>query len=264
MRIHGPVVVMALAALLAGSAIAESPFTSASAAGVPAPESAPVAPDGGAIPLILDDGTAENAIGLTNGGQFLWLNRFTPSPADYPFLLTEVHVLFRSLDGINVGELFDVYVYEDFDSNPATGATFLGSETLQAVAVLDAFTVIPIDPPILLATPGDVLIAIANETAGIAAGTFVAAIDQTASQSRSWVGFGAQPLPDPPTLPLATFGIIDSFGFPGNWMIRGVGIPAYVPPITQEIPTLGVAGIAALAVALAGAAFWFARRRRQA
>jgi hypothetical protein len=177
--------------------------------------------ESGAVSLVLDDGTPENAIGLTAGGQFIWLNRFTPAPSDYPFTLEQVEVMFRSLDGVNVGETVDIYVYSDADGNPANGATFVGSSTGVTVQVLDAFSVYPVS--MNLTGPGDVLIGVVNRTAGTDPGEFVAAIDQTASQGRSWVGlYGGNP-GDPPALPAPTFGTIDSFGFPGNWMVRGSG-----------------------------------------
>ena len=36
------------------------------------------------ISLVVDDGVGENALGLTAGGQFLWLNRFTPAAGNFP------------------------------------------------------------------------------------------------------------------------------------------------------------------------------------
>jgi hypothetical protein len=109
-----------------------------------APAPAPLAD----VNLILDDGTRENALGLTNGGQFIWLNRFTPDPADFPFSLTEVQILFGQGVGVNVGELVDIYIYEDTDGdgNPGTGANFLGS-------ILDA-QVQAVDDVNLLRLPG--------------------------------------------------------------------------------------------------------------
>jgi uncharacterized repeat protein (TIGR01451 family) len=194
------------------------------------------------IALMVDDGSAENALGLTNGGQFLWLNRFTPAPGDYPFNLEEVWLLFRSQDGINVGELVDVYIYQDADGNPANGATHVASFNNLAVQSITGTTwsVYDLAAPVTLSGPGDVLIAVVNRTAGVAAGTFPAAMDQTPpSQQRSWVGFGGVP-GNPPVLPLATFGIVDSFGFAGNWMLRGYGttITGCIP---SDLPWLSVA-----------------------
>jgi hypothetical protein len=86
-------------------------------------------------------------------------------------------------------------------------------------------------PPIALNGPGDVLIAVVTRTAGINAGEFPAAIDQTASQVRSWAGIYSGDPPNPPAFPAPSlWGTIDSFGFPGNWMVRGFGSQGVVPP----------------------------------
>jgi len=197
-----------------------------------------------AVSLVLDDGNRENAIGLTTGGQFIWLNRFTPNPADFPFTLQEIRILFPNGSGISVGQLVDIYIYEDTDGdgNPGTGETFLAAYNNAAVQAVDdvTFSVYPISP-LVLNGPNDVLIAVVNRTAGIAAGTFVAAIDQTASAGRSWVGTYSSGNPgNPPTLPATgLWGIIDSFGLPGNWMIRGYGITGTGCPWLSENPTSG-------------------------
>ncbi|MGH2538358.1 MAG: DUF7507 domain-containing protein [Candidatus Promineifilaceae bacterium] len=212
---EGPTVV------LNGSS-AEGPVAELAASGAGAPVGpGTVPPDSeGGVNLVLDDGTAENSIGLTAGGEFIWLNRFTPAAAEFPFTLEEIQVLWTTDTGCAVGNVMDVYVYQDADNNPANGADFVGSATGQTIQVLDAFSVYPVS--IAVSGPGDVLIAVVNRDCD-AAGQFPAALDQTASQVRSWVGIYAGPPADPPVLPAPTFGTIDSFGFPGNWMIRGSG-----------------------------------------
>jgi uncharacterized repeat protein (TIGR01451 family) len=186
----------------------------------PAPGPDALAP----VALVLDDGAAENGIGLTAGGQFLWLNRFTPTPDSFPFTLTEVRILFRTSDFVNVGELVDVYIYQDADGDPANGAVHVASFNNLAVQALDSWSVYNLATPVFLTGPGDVLIAVVNRTAGVTAGTYPASIDQTSSQGRSWIGLYTGNPGDPPVLPAdSAFGIIDSFGFPGNWMVRGYG-----------------------------------------
>jgi subtilisin family serine protease len=80
-----------------------------------------------------------------------------------------------------------------------------------------------LDKPILVSGPGDVLIAVVNRTAGILDKQYLAAIDQTSSQGRSWVGIYDGDPADPPVFPAPFFGNIDSEGIPGNWMVRGYG-----------------------------------------
>ncbi|MFZ0390413.1 MAG: C1 family peptidase [Calditrichia bacterium] len=185
------------------------------------------------INLVLDDGYPENVVGLTSGGQVLWLNRFTPASSDFPFQLTEVHVDFWGGSGVNVGELVDIYIYEDTDGDgdPGTNANFLASKTgcqVQAVdgLIFSQYTL----PPVTLNGPGDVLIAVVNRTAAVAAGTRPALEDQTTTQQRSWFGAYAGGPGNPPALPApGLWSLIDNLGMPGNWMVRGYGIFANAP-----------------------------------
>ncbi|HRQ66686.1 MAG TPA: S8 family serine peptidase, partial [Xanthomonadaceae bacterium] len=190
---------------------------------------------GGPIVLSVDDGTFENGIGV-GGSQFVWLNRFTPAGGDFPLGLTQVQVFWNVGVGINVGETFDIYIWEDTDGDgdPGTGAVLRGSLLGQSIQALGEFNTYTLPEGILFDGPGDILIGIVNRTAGNTAGTFPAAIDQTVSQVRSWAGIGYdQPVASPPPLPAPTFGTIDSFGFPGNWGIRGLG---FVNPEGCQLP----------------------------
>ena len=188
--------------------------------------SEPPVQEGGVI-LILDDGSIENDVGI-GGGQWLWLNRFTPDASEFPFALNEVQILFDAGLGVDVGEIVDIYLYEDTDGDgdPGTSAVHLSSLTGAAVQAADGITwSVYSMPPIDLSGPGDVLIAVATRTAGTNADEYPAAIDQTASQVRSWAGlYTAGNPPDPPPLPAdLLWGEIGGFGIPGNWMIRGFG-----------------------------------------
>ncbi len=208
-------------------------------------ESGPLAPTplGASVSLILDDGTNENGIGLTAGGAFVWFNRFTPAPSDFPFTLTEIQLYTGSDSLCAPTDAVDFYVYQDADGNPANGATHVGSVTGQTIGTLDQFNSYTAD--IDVTGPGDVLILAVNRGCA-AAGQFPASLDQTSSQVRSWAGFGAVP-GNPPTLPMPTMDIIDNFGFPGNWMIRGIGAsgcqaPADIPWLTLGNSSGTVAG----------------------
>jgi hypothetical protein len=163
-------------------------------------------------------------------------------------MLNEVQMYFGSTDGVNPGETLDLYIYEDTDGDgdPGTGAVYLGKENGVTVQALDSWSVYPLGTPVLLNGPGDVLIAAVNRTAGTDVDEFPAALDQTASQMRSWVGIYAAGNPgDPPTLPAdSSWGIIDTFGFAGNWMLRGygetgTGIVWIDVPWVSEVPDAG-------------------------
>ncbi len=192
------------------------------------PKSGEVNATSGGVSMVLDDGGRENAIGLEAGGQFVWLNRFTPEPNEFPFTLSEIWILFGSGLGVNTGELVDIYIYQDTDGDgdPGTNATFIGSHKNAAVQAADdgVFSVYHI-APLVLSDPGDVIIAVVNRTAGVAADDFPAALDQSSAAGRSWIGSYSNGSPaDPPILPATDFwGNVNSFGFAGNWMIRGRG-----------------------------------------
>jgi len=183
---------------------------------------------GSLISLILDDGGPEDAIGA-NGRQFIWLNRFTPAPADYPFSLTDVEVLFaaEAWSGVTVGEAVDIYVYEDADGDPNTGAEPVGSIRNALVQAADGvtFSHYTLAQPLRLTGPGDVLIAVVNRTAGVGRVAYPAAVDTSSSRARSWLGLYEAGAPaDPPVIPAdSSWGVLDAFQMPGNWLIRGFG-----------------------------------------
>ncbi|MCA9981999.1 MAG: hypothetical protein KDD89_14245, partial [Anaerolineales bacterium] len=189
----------------------------------------PLKPTGGqSIALTLDDGAPETSFGAS-GQQFIWLNRFTPQKDDYPFALTEVQVLFddSEFSATQVGELVDIYVYQDADGNPNTGAVLAGSLLDAPVQFVDGvqFSTYAFAQPLRLMGPGDVLIAVVNRTAGIVRGGYPAALDATSSRQRSWIGMYSAGAPaNPPQIPAdMDWGMVDSFGAPGNWLVRGYG-----------------------------------------
>ncbi len=179
----------------------------------------------GTTALVLDDGVPENSIG--DSGQFIWLNRFTPDPMEFPFQLEEVSVIFGTTL-VNVGDAIEILVYEDTDGDgdPATGSVLLGSftDTIQFNDQL-TFSVYLLNTPVVLNGPGDVLIGVVNRSGSEGFDDFPAALDQTSSAVRSWAAtYLAGDVPVSPPLPGdEQWGTIDSFGFAGNWIIRGAG-----------------------------------------
>jgi hypothetical protein len=184
-------------------------------------------PPGDPVNLQLDDGTAENCIGLTGaGGQFIWFNRF--SPTEFPVGLTQIQIAWPNSAGCNlvtVGDGYDLFTYSDADGNPANGAVNVSSHTGQAVTGLGVFQSTSF-PMTNYAGPGDILVAAVNRT-GMSGPDFPASIDQTGSQVRSWIGiYNVGNPPVPPPLPAdAFFAIVDTVpGLAGNWMIRASGV----------------------------------------
>lgn len=178
-----------------------------------------------AVALTLDDGSAEDSVGLTNGGQFLWLNRFSPPAGQFPFQLTEVDAIFGT--SIAVGDQMQLVVYLDNDTDPTNGATLLYTETFSAAtADLTTWNTFTLANPVVISTPGDVLIGFINRSGVSGTLDYPAGEDQTASQQRSWVGIWTTDPPANPTLPPdSSFDVIDNLAatLAGNWMIRGIG-----------------------------------------
>ena len=198
-----------------------------------------------AVSLVLDDGGNENNIGVNDGVndyQFIWLNRFTPDPADFPFNLNQIQMFFDSSTNVVVGDDIDLVVYQDSDGNPANGATWLAtySVTVQSVDGV-TWSVYDLPAPLLVNGPGDVLIAAINRytVSGAPPLTYPAALDMTVSQHRSWVGWWNTDPPTPPVLPPdALWTNVDAY-FPGNWLIRGTGETMVDVPWLSEDPTSG-------------------------
>ena len=201
--------------------------------------------------LQLDDGSAENAVGFNddtnNDGTAdqslgaLYFNRFTPPPGDFPLELHDVQIQFGTLDedgniadgGLSAGDVIDIYVWSDADGDPTTGATIEAVLTDQTLGAIDAtFQTFAFPSAVQINSPSDVLIGFVNRTLPSAA-TFPAAIDQTATQGRSWITAYANnagdnvPPGNPPNLPADgdndLFAVIDDANaeLAGNWMIRG-------------------------------------------
>lgn len=224
MRVRFAIVVLIISlSLVAGPAMAQ--FSASGKVMNPVQATDPRLP-GDPVSLVVDDGSIDNSIGLTAGGQFIWLNRF--AVAEFPIDLVQAEILFGLDVGINIGETFDIFTYSDTDGDgdPGTGAVIVGQALGATVAAVDdvTFTIVPLGPD-NFPGPGEVIVAAVNRTAGIAAGTFVAAMDQTAPQVRSWIGTytGGDPA-TPPVLPADDlWGTIDSLGIAGNWMLRASG-----------------------------------------
>jgi hypothetical protein len=191
---------------------------------------------GDPVNLVLDDGSRDNDIGI-GGGQFVWLNRFTPT--EFPIRLNLVQVYFATTGLVQVGQTFDVYLYANTAGNtdPAVGAVYVGGQTGNTVAVLDGWTDVALTTPLDFAGPGDVLVLVANRTAGVGTtSAWPASMDQTATQARSWAGWwNSGTTPTPPTLPPDNWTLIDAY-FPGNWMLRATGAvtPAELITLTLE------------------------------
>jgi uncharacterized repeat protein (TIGR01451 family) len=210
--------------------------------GVSAPTGpAPITPNGD-VALVLDDGSRDNDIGIGGLQEFIWVNRFTPNSADFPFQINEVWIYFSSAGLVNVGDDIKIVFYENTTGgfDPAPGSNYLGGY-VTTVQALDVWNVYTLPSPVWFNGPtGDAIIGVIGlEVPG--SSYWPASIDQTVSQQRSWAGWwNVMPPPDPPILPPdASWILIDDY-FPGNWMVRGYGMTGSdVIPWLSENPTEG-------------------------
>lgn len=191
----------------------------------------------------LDPGSFDNSVGLTSGGNIVFLNRFTVTAGAN--VLNSASIAFGTPTSIN-GASIIVGAW----SVTGTGGigALLGSTTgtIQnasanvpvANAIFNTYNLGAIN---LGAAGTDFFLGfIVN---GQVAGTFPGAINQTGfTPNRSYAGFGAAPLTAAGLAAGATtFGTIDSFGLGGNWLIRGNAVPT-----PGAAALFGLAGLAGL------------------
>ena len=194
-----------------------------------------------AVDLIIDDGSAEDAIGLTSGGEFIWVNRFTPNPDQFPFTLNRVETWW--LDSMQTNYKARIVIYQNTtgSTDPGVGAEFLYQQDI-TVGSTEQWVSYDLDEPVIFEGPGDVIIGLINlETAQ---GVYPATMDTNSTKGRSWIGLYSGSIPNPPVIPADEWYKIDDLGFPANWVIRGYGetgggTPADIIWLSED-PTAGV------------------------
>lgn len=179
------------------------------------------------VTLKVDSGIGEGALGLGSGKKMMFLNQFTPELVDLPFTLQRVDVAFlgqlaNNARGAVIGELFDIYVYQDTDANPANGAELLGSVKNVAVTATDVFQRVPIPNGIEISGAGDVLIAL---VAREATGGNPATTDNGPLVHKSWIGGLNVTIGDPPDLARVGLERVEAVvaNFQKNLVLRGYG-----------------------------------------
>jgi len=194
------------------------------------------------VELVLDDGVAEDAIGIGGTAEFMVVNRFSPAEDQFPFLLEQVDISFEASGSVVAGDAIRIVIYKNTtgSDDPAPGSELLYQQDA-VVTNISGWNNYVLDEPVFFEGPGDVLIgAIFLKVPGTS--YFPASIDQTASQGRSWAGWWSGAVPAEPTLPPdASWVLIDDAGFAGNWTIRGLGSAGSSDIIwLTEDPTAGV------------------------
>lgn len=184
-------------------------------------------PGDGPVPFadyefIVDDGSLEDSVGLTAGGDFIWGNYFTVSDDILPFSLSTVQIMWN--DSIAASDQVSVLVYHDPDRDPSNGANFV-AQIHSTVQVNDGLTWVNYEfDDALITEPGNILLAAVNRSGASGYSDYPAGMDTNASKGKSWIGLYNSSVPEIPTLPADnTWATIDELGLPGNWMIRGLG-----------------------------------------
>lgn len=200
-----------------------------------------------------DDGTAETSIGVNNGVSgttFGWANQFTNNTGG-DITLANIEIAFGRSDGaagaLAVGDAMDAVLWIDagstgnmvnatmadrFSIPGGVASTFGEFQTVSFPG--GGSSVIPAGAQFYVGA-GDIA------TEDDSAIRFPASLDQTDPNISgvSWAFFGPD-IFDPVNLAGQTIGTIESFGLPGNWLIR-----ANVPePATLSL--LAIGGIALL------------------
>src|SRR5438067_3058872 len=188
----------------------------------------------GKVPLftyVIDDGTAEDSVGLTNGGNLLCLNSFPVSGGNN--LITSISIAWGtpafpdpSLNGLP----YTAYLWSDpnGDGSPTDGVVLASAPGVVAREGTDTFLTTNL-PPTMVNT--------ANFFVGFvithAPGQFPAAFDETPPTlpNRSWVSIGGNPNNMSDAVP------IESVGLVGNWLIRAEGQGGGPTPTPTPTPT---------------------------
>ena len=180
-------------------------------------------------------GPVPDAIGQSPPGVFMWLNRFSPAPTDYPITLNTVQTAFNAKNtggGMStaIGDTFDVFIYQDNDNDPSNGATLVGSVLGQAItAPQDSLQTITIPGGLVLTGSGDILVALVTRQPS----RFPASVDSGSPfAQRSWVGaVNGETVTNTPDLATLGFKRIDALlqDFHFNWIIRAQGTNASGP-----------------------------------
>jgi hypothetical protein len=218
---------------------------------------APRTPEGN-LSFILDDGSYNNTVSLNDGAvEFaaIYLNRFTPPTGTGSFIVDSIVIGWpTNANGTLIGKQVNLLAYYDADGDgDPSNAARLGGDNLVTIESLDTFVPYTVN----LNVPGEGDIYIGFESSYAIGGStpilYPAALDTTVSQGHSWaIASTTGPGPNPDDLSdNEIMGTTDSFGFPGNWMIRATGTggggcsaPSDVPWLSETPANGMVAGAA--------------------
>ena len=180
---------------------------------------------------MIDDGTAEDSIGLTSGGTFAAVNSFPVSGGNN--VITSISIAWGTPafpDPTLNGLPYTVGLWSDpnGDGSPTDAVLLAQAPGIIAAAGTDTFITTPI-PPTMVTTTNFFVGFLITHTAG----QFPAAFDETAPTlpNRSWVAITSS-ISD-----LSGAQTIESAGLVGNWLIRADGNTGGPTPTGTPSPT---------------------------
>ncbi|MEO5753926.1 MAG: dockerin type I domain-containing protein [Chthoniobacterales bacterium] len=219
---------------------------------------------------MVDDGTSELPLGWGNGEEnfeAIFFNQFNVTPG-----VTTIHSVSIAWGGApNPGAspdgiLVKIGVWSDpnGDGTP-DDATVLGSVAgLVQDSNTNTFITYCFDPPVEL-PPGATSFFVGNMTPSFGPEVFPQGLDESASQQRSWVAGNSDAAPINFNHPgnNDVVDLVDSFGLPGNWLIRAddlacdesllfVVAASIKDHFRVELPLTGPAGVESRSGGVAG------------
>jgi hypothetical protein len=196
--------------------------------------------DAAAAIFQLDDGSAEDSIGVSSGTTGVWwANAFdTASLGASTATITSLEIQFSPLGYPTLNSSFTLMLYEDSDNNgnPNDGLTLLQSAT----GTVTGYGVnIDLSIPATVVSNGFFVGGYYTPS-----GDYPAGYDNNSvSAGKSWIGGGNGNIANPTTFnDFGALATIDSFSLPGNWTLRANG-SAVPEPSTTLLMGLGIIGI---------------------
>ncbi len=173
---------------------------------------------------VIDDGTSENGIGFTGGGDIVWINQFNVLPG-----LETITTVSVAWDTVANGTAATIVIYDDpnNDGDPTDAVLLTTQPATVANADTDILNLIDIADTNVGAVGDSFFVGAFMAHANL---EFPASVDQSSDAGRSWIAGGASGTGDFVTLinnelPPATLAAV---GLSGNWLVRA---DAGLPPI---------------------------------
>lgn len=184
-----------------------------------------------AIQYCLDDGVSETAMGLPNGGSFMWLNHFVVQPG-----ATRIVSIAGAFGSVPNGAAVTAHLWSDpnGDANPSDAISLSSASMPVANAGTDTFNVFPI-PNITMSVGTSFFVGFRMSHAG---GMAPAVMDLTTPQNGSWMVVGN----NPNNLSAASNVNLLGTGSNGNWLVRANAVPE---PASMIALGLGAAALLA-------------------